>query len=142
MNKKRKKIMPIEGRIRSGLTTEAPTTWGENVRPEGKVVVFEVWCKRCGICIEFCPTGALEDRGDGVPVLAKPDKCTLCGLCWLRCPDMAIIKGPELAENKSAEEEAAKMRELLVEPKGKAAVSSDKNDKKKIRNKKAEADNG
>ncbi len=114
MTTRKKKIMPIEGRIRSGLTTEAPTAWGENVRPEGKVLVFEVWCKRCGICVEFCPTGALEDRGDGVPVLASSDKCTLCGLCWLRCPDMAIIKGPELHENKPIEEEAVKTRELLM----------------------------
>ncbi|MCK5832709.1 ferredoxin family protein [bacterium] len=115
MAKPKKKTVPIEGRIRSGLTTAAPTTWGESVRPQGKIVIFEVWCKRCGICTTFCPTKALEERADGLPYLAHPDKCTLCGLCWLRCPDMAIIKGPELPENKPTEDETVRIKKLLCE---------------------------
>ncbi|OQX88343.1 MAG: hypothetical protein B6D65_06015 [candidate division Zixibacteria bacterium 4484_93] len=66
--------------------------------PEGKIVVFEKWCKRCGICVAFCPTGALAEDERGVPYLATPDKCVLCAQCWLRCPDFAIIKGPEIKE--------------------------------------------
>jgi 2-oxoglutarate ferredoxin oxidoreductase subunit delta len=27
---------------------------------------------------------------DGLPYLAHPEKCTLCKLCELRCPDFAI----------------------------------------------------
>ncbi len=110
-----KKYLSMEGRIMSGVTTAAPTPWGECVRPEGKIVIFREWCKRCGICTEFCPTGALVEGADGIPILAYPDKCTLCALCWLRCPDMAIIKGPELPENKPTEEEAELTRKLLCD---------------------------
>jgi len=110
---RKKKVKSPEVRVMAGVTTAAPITWRENVRPEGKIVIFDIWCKRCGICVEFCPTNALEDRGDGLPVLAYPDKCTLCGLCWLRCPDMAIIKGPELPENEPVEQEAERTRKRL-----------------------------
>ncbi|MCD6097499.1 4Fe-4S binding protein [bacterium] len=64
--------------------------------PEGKIIVFEKWCKRCGICVAFCPTGALANDERGVPYLAAPEKCVLCGQCWLRCPDLAIIEGPKV----------------------------------------------
>jgi 2-oxoglutarate ferredoxin oxidoreductase subunit delta len=61
---------------------------------EEKVHVFEAWCKRCGICVAFCPTGALTSDKDGFPVLTYPDKCTQCGMCELRCPDFAIAVRP------------------------------------------------
>jgi len=105
----------MEGRIMSGATTAAPTLWRESVHPEGKIVVFQRWCKKCGICTAFCPTGALENNKDGYPYLAHPDKCTLCGLCWMRCPDLAIIRGPEIPENKPTEEEASRTREMLCD---------------------------
>jgi NAD-dependent dihydropyrimidine dehydrogenase PreA subunit len=31
-----------------------------------------------------------SDR-DGKPVISYPDKCTQCAICWLHCPDMAIV---------------------------------------------------
>ncbi|MGB2697913.1 MAG: 4Fe-4S binding protein [Candidatus Zixiibacteriota bacterium] len=55
-----------------------------------KVHIFEAWCKRCGICVAFCPTQALTADKDGLPVLTYPEKCTLCQMCELRCPDFAI----------------------------------------------------
>ena len=55
-----------------------------------KTHVFEAWCKRCGICVAFCPTQALTSDKDGLPVLTYPEKCTLCRMCELRCPDFAI----------------------------------------------------
>lgn len=61
---------------------------------EEKVHVFEAWCKRCGICVAFCPTGALTSDKDGFPVLTYPEKCTQCGMCELRCPDFAIAVRP------------------------------------------------
>jgi 2-oxoglutarate ferredoxin oxidoreductase subunit delta len=69
---------------------------------EEKVHVFEAWCKRCGICVAFCPTGALTSDKDGFPVLTYPEKCTQCGMCELRCPDFAIAVRPrEKKESKS-----------------------------------------
>jgi 2-oxoglutarate ferredoxin oxidoreductase subunit delta len=67
-----------------------------------KIRVFEAWCKKCGICVAFCPTGALVSNQEGLPVLAYPEKCTLCGICELRCPDFAIaVKVREKEEPKS-----------------------------------------
>jgi ferredoxin len=35
--------------------------------PRGQVTVFANWCKGCGICVAFCPTGVLAlDDDDGV----------------------------------------------------------------------------
>jgi 2-oxoglutarate ferredoxin oxidoreductase subunit delta len=61
---------------------------------EEKVHVFEAWCKKCGICVAFCPTGALTSDENGLPILTYPEKCTLCGMCELRCPDFAIAVKP------------------------------------------------
>lgn len=71
------------------------------LKEEGeKIHVFEAWCKRCGICVAFCPTGALTSDKDGLPVLTYPEKCTLCGMCELRCPDFAIeVKAREKKES-------------------------------------------
>jgi 2-oxoglutarate ferredoxin oxidoreductase subunit delta len=61
---------------------------------EEKVHVFEAWCKKCGICVAFCPTKALTEDEDGYPILTYPEKCTQCGMCELRCPDFAIAVRP------------------------------------------------
>jgi len=61
---------------------------------EEKVHVFEAWCKRCEICVAFCPTGALTSDKEGFPILTYPEKCTQCGMCELRCPDFAIAVRP------------------------------------------------
>ncbi len=55
-----------------------------------KVTVDTALCKRCGICIEFCPVGVFVRETDGTPVPQYQDKCTGCRLCVLRCPDFAI----------------------------------------------------
>ena len=69
---------------------------------EEKVHVFEAWCKKCGICVAFCPTGALTSDENGLPVLTYPEKCTQCGMCELRCPDFAIaVKPREKKESKT-----------------------------------------
>ena len=61
--------------------------------PRKKKCVVEInreWCKGCGICIAFCPKGALTgDDGDKAR-WSHPENCICCGACELRCPDMAI----------------------------------------------------
>ncbi|MDO8963068.1 MAG: 4Fe-4S binding protein [Coriobacteriia bacterium] len=54
----------------------------------GKPVVDKDLCTACGICVDECPTSAL-DLGD-VAVLARPDDCTECGTCEEVCPNEAI----------------------------------------------------
>jgi 2-oxoglutarate ferredoxin oxidoreductase subunit delta len=66
------------------------TTLANKEVGQEKTHVFEAWCKKCGICVVFCPTGALTSDKDGLPVLTYPEKCTLCRMCELRCPDFAI----------------------------------------------------
>ena len=47
------------------------------------------WCKGCEICVAFCPADVLEME-DGKVKVARPENCTKCMLCELRCPDFAI----------------------------------------------------
>lgn len=53
-------------------------------------VANKVWCKGCGICVEFCPKQVLALGDDGKVLVAKPTECIDCGLCELRCPDFVL----------------------------------------------------
>jgi 2-oxoglutarate ferredoxin oxidoreductase subunit delta len=67
------------------------TTSERAKRSEEKKPVFDpARCKRCGICAHFCPFGAIAQKEDGTPYLAKPELCTACRLCQDMCPDWAI----------------------------------------------------
>lgn len=57
--------------------------------PDAPLFVFKGWCKKCGICIGFCPHKALEWDKDGYPAV-NSEKCKLCHMCEYRCPDFAI----------------------------------------------------
>ncbi len=54
------------------------------------ILIQKDWCKKCGICIEFCPAMVFTAREDGFPLITNPDNCTWCEMCELRCPDLAI----------------------------------------------------
>ncbi|MGQ9532264.1 MAG: 4Fe-4S dicluster domain-containing protein [Desulfotomaculales bacterium] len=47
-------------------------------------------CKRCGICIRFCPQGIFEPDEQGYPRVARSRDCTGCLMCFYRCPDFAV----------------------------------------------------
>ena len=55
-----------------------------------EIIVNTDWCKKCGICIAFCPPKVFDAAKDGTPIVARPDACTWCELCEIRCPDIAI----------------------------------------------------
>ncbi len=59
-------------------------------KPKNVVEVYESWCKRCGICVAFCPAGVLAQDQAGKVQVADPERCTGCQLCEFRCPDFAI----------------------------------------------------
>jgi NAD-dependent dihydropyrimidine dehydrogenase PreA subunit len=46
-------------------------------------------CTTCGLCIERCPTQAVE-MIDERPVIVRPEDCAYCGLCEEMCPAEAI----------------------------------------------------
>jgi NAD-dependent dihydropyrimidine dehydrogenase PreA subunit len=54
----------------------------------GKPVVDTDLCTACGICVDECPTNALDL--EDVAVLARPDDCSECGTCQEVCPNEAI----------------------------------------------------
>lgn len=59
------------------------------------VIIYYNWCKKCGICVVFCPTGCLGRKADGSPYVLAPEKCTHCETCDLLCPDFAITGAKE-----------------------------------------------
>jgi 2-oxoglutarate ferredoxin oxidoreductase subunit delta len=58
-------------------------------KKQAVITVNLEWCKGCEICVAFCPEGVLEMKGGKVQVV-RPEECTKCMLCELRCPDFAI----------------------------------------------------
>jgi len=65
------------------------------------VYVFKNWCKGCNICVEFCPKETLALGEDFKAYQARPDDCIRCGLCELRCPDLAIFVVQKKEKKKS-----------------------------------------
>jgi len=59
-------------------------------KEEPKIDIYKAWCKGCGICVAFCPTGALAKDEAGYPYVKDIEKCINCGWCEIRCPDFAI----------------------------------------------------
>lgn len=62
-----------------------------------EVIIDERRCFGCGYCVEFCPQGCLERKGDKisylgyvVPELTKAEECNRCGICARMCPRWAI----------------------------------------------------
>lgn len=54
------------------------------------VLIESEWCKACGICVNFCPTGTLVSDSGGKALPENEETCTGCGLCERLCPDLAI----------------------------------------------------
>jgi 2-oxoglutarate ferredoxin oxidoreductase subunit delta len=54
------------------------------------ISLYKAWCKRCGICAEFCPSHALVSDEWGEPSVADEGKCSGCLQCMHRCPDFCV----------------------------------------------------
>ncbi len=55
-----------------------------------RLVLRPEWCKGCLICVEFCPKQVLALDQDQKIIAPNEEACIACGLCELRCPDLAI----------------------------------------------------
>lgn len=61
-----------------------------------KITINKDWCKKCGICISFCPKNVFDGEAGFHPEVARPEDCINCKLCELRCPDFAIeVRGDD-----------------------------------------------
>jgi ferredoxin len=47
-------------------------------------------CTGCGICVDECPTEALELDSEDISTLAHPENCDGCATCEDVCPTEAI----------------------------------------------------
>jgi 2-oxoglutarate ferredoxin oxidoreductase subunit delta len=79
-----------------------------------RVTFYSAWCKRCGICVAFCPTKALDQDPGGYPLLARPDRCTSCRMCEMLCPDLAISVGEKAGAKAPGEDDQAAQRAGLA----------------------------
>lgn len=59
-------------------------------KDKATVVIDAGLCKGCQICIAFCPKNVFELDDNEKAVVRYQDRCNACGLCELRCPDLAI----------------------------------------------------
>jgi 2-oxoglutarate ferredoxin oxidoreductase subunit delta len=74
-----------------------------NSKPRARVIIKYEWCKKCGICVAFCPTKVFTNDDFGAPIISSPEKCGNCGLCVLRCPDFSIKLEPTDSGNPKEE---------------------------------------
>lgn len=54
-------------------------------------------CTGCGLCVEGCPTGAVELGRSGMPRIVRPEACAYCGACEELCPEGAVALEYEVA---------------------------------------------
>ena len=52
-------------------------------------------CTGCGICVQYCPTRAVEMCGS-LPRIVRPQDCAYCGACEEICPAGAIALAYEI----------------------------------------------
>jgi carbon-monoxide dehydrogenase iron sulfur subunit len=67
-----------------------------SVEAFGRMAV-PVHCQHCEepACVLACPTGALERKADGKPVLADRERCIGCSMCVQACPFGVITMSPD-----------------------------------------------
>ena len=64
--------------------------------PKGRIVVSEIYCKGCELCVGSCPQHMIALDLEHItpkgfhPAHLVGDHCTGCAVCALMCPDSAI----------------------------------------------------
>ena len=56
--------------------------------------IDEDLCTGCGLCLEYCPSGAMKMLGETVEI--EEGLCTSCGSCAEACPQNAIYEYEEV----------------------------------------------
>lgn len=74
---------------------------------KGRVVVSELYCKGCELCVGACPQGSLGLAADKInakgyhPVMLLNDHCTGCAICAVVCPEAAITVFREVIRSRA-----------------------------------------
>jgi 2-oxoglutarate ferredoxin oxidoreductase subunit delta len=89
--------MPETPTIHESVPSKKDETGQAKRGPRGFVTIYGKWCKGCGLCVEFCPTGVLALDINDHPYVKYPEKCSACHWCDTHCPDLAIIVVPTMA---------------------------------------------
>jgi 2-oxoglutarate ferredoxin oxidoreductase subunit delta len=80
-----------------------PNTPASQPKIPPKITIHEKWCKKCGICIAFCPKKVFDADDFGLPLANRPEQCIRCMLCVIRCPDFAVdVEGTKEDQKKKA----------------------------------------
>ncbi len=88
---------------------------------EGEISVDLEKCQGCGVCVDICPSQALEmpqgDIGERTDRLViNQDVCIYCGACANSCPVEALtVKKKGLKYSKEKERSATKRRERIFQ---------------------------
>jgi len=67
-------------------------------RTVNEILVNQDWCKRCGICVAFCPKNVFSADEFGRVSVEHLDACISCEICERLCPDLAITLLPREGE--------------------------------------------
>ena len=61
-----------------------------------EIIIDDQFCKGCNLCLEVCPrkvftkSSKRSRAGYSMPQAAEPEKCSVCFLCEMTCPDLAL----------------------------------------------------
>lgn len=75
---------------------------------KGRVVVSQLYCKGCELCVGACPQGSLGLATNKInakgyhPAVLLNDRCTGCAICALVCPETAITVYREVIRSRQA----------------------------------------
>ena len=75
---------------------------GVRVQPLSSDITYdEERCTHCGLCVGFCPSGALSMDRDTMKVSFDATKCIACEVCIKQCPARAMHVYFERSDEKS-----------------------------------------
>ena len=61
-----------------------------------EIIIDDQFCKGCNLCLEVCPrkvfvkSSKRSRAGYSMPQAAELEKCAVCLLCEMTCPDLAL----------------------------------------------------
>ena len=74
----------------------------------GRVLISELYCKGCELCVHACPQDVLSIAMDQLtskgyhPARLSAEGCTGCAICALVCPEAAITVYRETLQARTA----------------------------------------